>query len=75
MLFRFIHMAIDLSQGMLPPFDFASYAGYQLLFFTITAGPIQQYNEFYAYWNDPYPPAPGRRDVLLCWSRLLTGAI
>ncbi len=44
MLFRFIHMAIDLSQGMLPPFGFASYAGYQLLFFTITAGPFQRYN-------------------------------
>ncbi len=49
MLFRFIHMAVDLSQGMLPPFGFASYAGYQLLFFTVTAGPIQRYNEFYAF--------------------------
>ena len=51
MLFKFIHMVVDQSQGQLAPFTFASYANYQLLFFTITAGPIQRYNDFHEYWT------------------------
>ncbi len=75
MLFKFIHMAVDQSEGQLAPFTFATYASYQLLFFTLTAGPIQRYNDFHAYWTAGSLPAWDRRDVLLSWNRLLTGMI
>ena len=45
-LFKFIHMLVDESQGQLVPFTFFSYLNYQLAFFTLVAGPIQRYNDF-----------------------------
>jgi alginate O-acetyltransferase complex protein AlgI len=75
MLFKFIHMVVDQSQGQLAPFTFTSYASYQLLFFTITAGPIQRYNDFHNYWEQPVLALPGGREVLSSWSRLMTGTI
>ena len=75
MLFKFIHMAVDQSEGQLAPFTFATYANYQLLCFTLTAGPIQRYNDFYAYWTAESLPDWDGRDVVVSWSRLLTGMI
>ena len=75
MLFRFIHMVIDQWQGQLAPFDFASYASYQLLFFTLVAGPIQRYNDFDHYWRSGDPPNGDEAQTLACWNRLLTGMI
>ena len=75
MLFKFIHMVVDQSQGQLAPFTFASYANYQLLFFTITAGPIQRYNDFYEYWSRAEVPVSDGRETLGAWSRLLSGMI
>ena len=75
MLFRFIHMVIDQWQGQLAPFDFASYASYQLLFFTLVAGPIRRYNDFDHYWRSGDPPNGDEAQTLACWNRLLTGMI
>lgn len=75
MLFKFIHMVVDQSQGQLAPCTFASYANYQLLCFTITAGPIQRYNDFHEYWTAGSLPRWDSRDVLLSWGRLLGGMI
>jgi alginate O-acetyltransferase complex protein AlgI len=75
MLFKFIHMLVDQSQGQLAPFTLASYVNYQLLFFTITAGPIQRYNDFYEYWTAREPAVPDARGAVNDWSRLLSGTI
>ncbi len=75
MLFKFIHVVVDQSQGQLAPFTFASYANYQLLCFTITAGPIQRYNDFHEYWTARELPPWDGRDTLISWNRLLTGMI
>ena len=75
MLFKFIHMVVDQSQGQLAPFTFLSYVNYQGLCFTLTAGPIQRYNDFYQYWTSRELPALDTREALNCWNRLLTGMI
>jgi D-alanyl-lipoteichoic acid acyltransferase DltB (MBOAT superfamily) len=75
MLFKFIHIVVDQAQGQLAPYTIFSYANYQLLFFTITAGPIQRYNEFYEYWSAVEAPLPDGRKTLSAWSRLFTGMI
>jgi D-alanyl-lipoteichoic acid acyltransferase DltB (MBOAT superfamily) len=75
MLFKFIHMAVDQHQGELAPFNFLSYASYQLSFFTLMAGPIQRYNDFSQFWQtmDSRPRDP--RQTLRHWTRLLTGMV
>jgi D-alanyl-lipoteichoic acid acyltransferase DltB (MBOAT superfamily) len=75
MLFKFIHMVVDQSQGQLAPFNFASYVNYQGLCFTLTAGPIQRYNEFHQYWTSRELPVLDTREALICWNRLVTGMI
>jgi alginate O-acetyltransferase complex protein AlgI len=75
MLFKFIHMVVDQSQGQLAPFSFASYLNYQGLCFTLTAGPIQRYNDFYQYWTSRELPVLDTRETLISWNRLLTGMI
>jgi len=75
MLFKFIHMVVDQSQGQLAPFTFVSYLNYQGLCFTLTAGPIQRYNDFYQYWTSRELPVLDTREALISWNRLLTGMI
>jgi alginate O-acetyltransferase complex protein AlgI len=75
MIFKWIHMLVDQWQGQLAPFNLWTYLNYQLSFFTLTAGPIQRYNDFLRCWErvDLGPAEP--HDSLLCCVRLLTGMI
>src|SRR5580704_11503152 len=75
MLCKLIHMLVDEWQGQLAPFSWWSYLNYQLAFFTLTAGPIQRYNDFAASWNkmDEQPRDP--REGVLLWTRLLLGML
>jgi len=75
MLFKFIHMLVDLSQGQLAAFSFLSYANYQLSFFTLLAGPIQRFNDFQRSWEDMDAQPADTRETLQSWSRLLTGLL
>jgi alginate O-acetyltransferase complex protein AlgI len=75
MIFKFIHMLVDQWQGQLAPCSLWSYLNYQLSFFTLTAGPIQRYNDFARYWNEMDLESSARHDSLLCCIRLLTGLI
>jgi D-alanyl-lipoteichoic acid acyltransferase DltB (MBOAT superfamily) len=75
MLFKFIHMVIDQSQGQLANFNFFSYANYQISFFTILAGPIQRYNDFHDYWVADRIDRKNAQDYLGDWNRLLTGML
>lgn len=74
-LFKLIHMLVDEWQGQLAPFSLWSYLNYQLAFFTLTAGPIQRYNDFASSWNkmDEQPRDP--REGVLLWTRLLLGLL
>jgi D-alanyl-lipoteichoic acid acyltransferase DltB (MBOAT superfamily) len=75
MLFKFIHMLVDEWQGQIKDYTLASYAAYQLSFFTLVAGPIQRYNDFDRFWEatdvEPQPSAT----YWAAWGRLLTGMI
>ncbi len=75
MTFKFIHMLIDQWQGQLAPFNLWTYLNYQLSFFTITAGPIQRYNDFLKYWEEMDLQPSETRESLLYWIRILTGMI
>src|SRR5580692_12640766 len=75
MTFKFIHMLIDQWQGQLAPFNLWTYLNYQLSFFTITAGPVQRYNDFLQYWERVDLQPSDTRDSLLLWIRILTGMI
>jgi alginate O-acetyltransferase complex protein AlgI len=75
MLFKFIHMLIDESQGQLAPFTFFSYLNYQLAFFTLVAGPIQRYNDFKRSWDEMDLAPAENGDGWLSWNRILTGFI
>ena len=56
-----------------PPSRLRSYANYQLLFFTFTAGPIQRYNDFHEYWTARELPASDSRETLISWNQALDG--
>jgi D-alanyl-lipoteichoic acid acyltransferase DltB (MBOAT superfamily) len=75
MLFKFVHVFVDMQQGQIERFGFLSYANYQLAFFTLLAGPIQRYPEFHAYWEDMDVSPREERNTWLCWSRTLTGMV
>lgn len=74
-LLKFIHVVVDQYQGQLAPLDFATYANYQLSFFTLVAGPIQRYNDFRRYWHALDRTPQDTRQVLLAWNRVLNGMI
>jgi len=75
MSFKLIHMIVDLHQGQLPPFDFASYANYQLGFFSVLAGPIQRYKDFHVYWDGIDARSGTDEQALRHWSRVVSGLI
>jgi D-alanyl-lipoteichoic acid acyltransferase DltB (MBOAT superfamily) len=73
MLFKFIHVLVDLSQGQLAPLNFFSYANYQLAFFTLLAGPIGRYNDFHRSWIEMDAGPVDVKDTLRAWNRIFTG--
>src|SRR5580704_2832064 len=75
MAFKIIHMLVDQWQGQLAPFNLWTYLNYQLSFFTLTAGPIQRYNDFLRYWEEIDLKPSDMRESLLFWIRILTGMI
>ena len=75
MLFKFLHMAVDLKQGQDLRLTFSGYVNYQLAFFTLIAGPIQRYGEFQAFWENPAPDAGDLRASLDGWNRIFNGML
>jgi D-alanyl-lipoteichoic acid acyltransferase DltB (MBOAT superfamily) len=75
MLLKAIHLFVDEWQGQLAPFTLWSYLNYQLSFFTLTAGPIQRYNDFRRGWQEIDLRPRDSREALLSWCRLLAGMI
>jgi alginate O-acetyltransferase complex protein AlgI len=75
MLFKFIHMLVDESQGQLAPFTLWSYLNYQLAFFTLFAGPIQRYNDFRQGWQEMDLRWSDAGENWDAWRRILFGVI
>jgi D-alanyl-lipoteichoic acid acyltransferase DltB (MBOAT superfamily) len=75
MLFKFIHVLVDRWQGQLDSISLASYANYQLSFFTVMAGPIQRYNDFCRGWQAIGARPSNTEEALVAWRRILTGTL
>ena len=75
MLFRQIHFNVDAMQGQIPQATFWGYLNYQINFLTLVAGPIQRYQEFSHFWNDPKPLLQTRHQVLSAYLRIFVGVI
>lgn len=75
MLFKFLHMVVDLRQGQILPFTFLGYINYQLAFFTLIAGPIQRFNDFQKFWETPEPDTSDVGEALDAWNRILNGML
>ncbi len=76
MVFKFIHVLVDVNEKQVRRLSLGTYLNYQLAFFTLTAGPINRYNDFEAAWSggpDVRPPGPAESFAL--WSRIFSGAI
>jgi alginate O-acetyltransferase complex protein AlgI len=74
-LFKLIHLLVDEWQGQLDRCTPWSYLNYQLAFFTLAAGPIQRYNDFYRTWANLGAHKATSRDAMALWSRIMFGML
>lgn len=75
MLFRQIHVVIDVLQGQIKHLSLWTYANYQLSLFGLLAGPIQRYEDFEKAWDSLEPQCIEWRDSARAYLRLFFGVI
>lgn len=75
MVFKFIHVLVDVKEGQVPRLSFGAYVNYQFAFFTLTAGPINRYNEFEATWSGREGSSPAPAESFALWGRIFSGVI
>jgi D-alanyl-lipoteichoic acid acyltransferase DltB (MBOAT superfamily) len=74
-LFRQIHFLVDMMQGQIERATLLAYLNYQLNPFTLLAGPIQRFQDFQAYWENPVPLFADRHEYLKACLRVCVGII
>ncbi len=74
-LFRQIHFVVDAMQGQIERPSLWTYVNYQLNPFVLLAGPIQRYQDFARYFEQPQPVLNGRHEVLKAFLRFFVGVI
>ena len=75
MLFRQIHFLVDCIQNQIPKATLCSYVNYQINFLALVAGPIQRFQDFLEFWENPSPLLSSRHDVLKAYLRIFYGVI
>lgn len=75
MSFKALHVLVDAHQRQLRAVSLASYASYQLGFFSLVAGPMQPYQDFRAWWDRIAHPLVSREVALRALSRTLQGLL
>jgi len=75
MFFRQIHYLVDSAQGQIEHATFWTYLNYQLHPFGLLAGPIQRFQDFAAYWNEPISILADRHEVLMALLRFFVGIL
>ncbi|MFQ5698560.1 MAG: MBOAT family O-acyltransferase [Myxococcota bacterium] len=75
MTFKAVHVLVDAHQRQLAAVSLASYANYQLGFFSLVAGPMQPYPDFRAWWDRIEEPLASREGALRALSRVLHGLL
>ena len=74
-LFRQLHFLVDMTQGQIERPSLWAYLNYQLNPFTLLAGPIQRFQDFQAYWQNPVPSLLDRHEILKACLRVFVGII
>lgn len=75
MLFKLLHVLVDVAERQPLALDLYTYASYQLAFFTLIAGPIQRYEEFHAFWWSMGDEPLTADASLEAWDRVFTGML
>lgn len=75
MLFRQIHFVIDTSEDQIERPSLWGYLNYQFNLFTLSAGPIQRYQDFSKSWNSTAPILVDDHARLMALCRLLIGLL
>ena len=75
LIFRQVHMAIEVRDDVLREFGWFDYLSYQLAFWTFTSGPIQRYEPFCAEFHGlaGEPRGATAQAVLLGLNRVMFG--
>jgi D-alanyl-lipoteichoic acid acyltransferase DltB (MBOAT superfamily) len=71
-LFRILHILVDVSQGCLPRPSFIAYLNYIFFFLSLLSGPIQRYEDF-APQAEMTPPPLGWEEVNASAKRIVLG--
>lgn len=71
-LFRILHILIDVGQGCLRRPSFIAYLNYVFFFLSLLSGPIQRYEDF-APQEERRPPPPGWEEVNSSAKRVVLG--
>lgn len=74
-LFRQIHVMVDCMEGQVERLSLWDFFNYQLNVFTLSAGPIQRFQEFLESWNRLEPLPRSLHEVSLAWVRIFSGVI
>lgn len=75
MLFKFLHMVVDIRQHQPLSLSLFGYVNYQLAFFTLIAGPIQRFGDFQKFWATLNPEDESLRESLAAWNRIFNGML
>ncbi len=75
MLFRQIHFVVDAVEGQIEHPSLWTYLNYQLNLFTLTAGPIQRYQEFAPQWDSTAPVLRTSHQQRKAYARMLLGIL
>lgn len=75
MLFRQIHFIVDTMQGEIKEPDIYTYANYQLNFLGLLAGPIQRYQDFSSYFQEPKQLLKDNYEIVKTLQRILIGMV
>jgi alginate O-acetyltransferase complex protein AlgI len=75
MLFRQIHFIVDAMQDQIEGGTFCAYLNYQLNLFGILSGPIQRFQDFHEFWQNPQPIIADRHELLKTILRINWGVL
>ncbi|HEY2841736.1 MAG TPA: MBOAT family O-acyltransferase [Pirellulales bacterium] len=75
MLFRQIHFIVDAMQEQIEGGTLCAYLNYQLNLFGILSGPIQRFQDFHEFWQNPQPLIADRHELLKAILRINWGVL
>lgn len=75
LLFRQIHLAIEVRDGLADSVPWLEYLNYNLAFWTFLAGPVQRFQSFRTQFANMAQRRPDNRTLLLALNRMVMGML